>query len=110
VEAGCARLVGANAEAIVREARTLFEDRAVYQAMAHVRNPFGDGHAAERIVALLAAPVSKYAVRTPFGNGPAVDETATTSPALTCTAPETGVPSAESWPAETETDDPAWGR
>jgi hypothetical protein len=56
---------------------------------------------------ILVAPVSKYAVRTPFGNVPAADETATTSPVLTCTAPETGVPLTESWPAETETDDPA---
>src|SRR6266566_3320678 len=50
VEAGCARLVGTNESRIVREARRLLEDDAAYQRMAHVANPFGDGHASERIV------------------------------------------------------------
>ena len=36
--------------------RRLLDDPAAYAAMAHAANPFGDGHAAERIVdALLAA-------------------------------------------------------
>jgi UDP-N-acetylglucosamine 2-epimerase (non-hydrolysing) len=50
VEAGCSRLVGTNESRIVREARRLLEDDAAYQRMAHVANPFGDGHASERIV------------------------------------------------------------
>jgi UDP-N-acetylglucosamine 2-epimerase len=53
VEAGCARLVGTNAQAIINIACMLFDDRAAYDAMAHVRNPFGDGNAAERIVKIL---------------------------------------------------------
>jgi len=57
VEAGCARLVGTTESRIVREARRLLEDDAAYQRMAHVANPFGDGHASERIVdALRFAP------------------------------------------------------
>ena len=57
VEAGCARLIGTNESRIVREARRLLEDDAAYQRMAHVANPFGDGHASERIVdALRFAP------------------------------------------------------
>jgi len=57
IEAGCARLVGTNESRIVREARRLLEDDAAYQRMAHVANPFGDGHASERIVdALRVAP------------------------------------------------------
>jgi UDP-N-acetylglucosamine 2-epimerase (non-hydrolysing) len=56
VEAGTARLVGTDTEAIVREARRLLDDPAAYAAMARAVNPFGDGHAAERIVdALLDA-------------------------------------------------------
>jgi len=54
VEAGCARLVGTRTEGILRGARELFEDRAAYDVMARVKNPFGDGRAAERIVQLLA--------------------------------------------------------
>ena len=53
VEAGVARLVGSDTEAIVREARTLLTDPAAYERMARVINPFGDGRAAERIARLL---------------------------------------------------------
>jgi UDP-N-acetylglucosamine 2-epimerase (non-hydrolysing) len=56
IEAGTARLVGTDPEVIVRETRRLLDDSAAYSAMARAVNPFGDGHAAERIVdALLAA-------------------------------------------------------
>ena len=53
VDAGIARLVGSDAEVIVREARTLLTDTAAYEKMARVENPFGDGHAGERIARLL---------------------------------------------------------
>jgi UDP-N-acetylglucosamine 2-epimerase (non-hydrolysing) len=50
VEAGVLKLVGTDPDMIVSEARRLLEDPAAYQAMAHAKNPFGDGHASERIV------------------------------------------------------------
>jgi UDP-N-acetylglucosamine 2-epimerase (non-hydrolysing) len=50
VEAGVLKLVGTDPERIVREARRLLDDPAAYFVMAHAANPFGDGHAAERIV------------------------------------------------------------
>ncbi len=53
VEAGTARVVGADAERIVFETNRLLDDEAAYQAMARAVNPYGDGHAAERIVAAL---------------------------------------------------------
>lgn len=53
VEAGVLKLVGADTQRIVREARSLLEDESAYQRMAYAANPFGDGHAAERIVAAL---------------------------------------------------------
>jgi UDP-N-acetylglucosamine 2-epimerase len=53
VEAGVLKLVGADAGRIVREARSLLEDEEAYRRMACAANPFGDGHAAERIVAAL---------------------------------------------------------
>ncbi|OQX04882.1 MAG: UDP-N-acetylglucosamine 2-epimerase (non-hydrolyzing) [Desulfobulbaceae bacterium A2] len=51
--AGTARLVGANRERIVAETVRLLDNPADYQAMAEAHNPYGDGHAAERIVQVL---------------------------------------------------------
>lgn len=57
VEAGVLKLVGTDPARILNEARRLLEDPAAYQAMARAANPFGDGHAAPRIVrALLDYP------------------------------------------------------
>jgi UDP-N-acetylglucosamine 2-epimerase (non-hydrolysing) len=55
IEAGTARLVGTSAERIVREAERLLRDSDAYLAMARAHNPYGDGRAAERIAAVLAA-------------------------------------------------------
>ena len=54
IAAGTARLVGTDPDRIVAEATRLLDDRDAYAAMARAHNPFGDGHAAERIVELLA--------------------------------------------------------
>jgi UDP-N-acetylglucosamine 2-epimerase (non-hydrolysing) len=51
VEAGTARLVGAEETSIVENATRLLDDSSAYDAMANAVNPYGDGHAAERIVA-----------------------------------------------------------
>ncbi|HKY56029.1 MAG TPA: UDP-N-acetylglucosamine 2-epimerase (non-hydrolyzing) [Anaerolineales bacterium] len=57
VEAGALKLVGTETSQIVREATRLLEDPVAYAEMAKAANPYGDGHAAERIVeALLRAP------------------------------------------------------
>lgn len=53
VEAGVLKLVGTDPDRIYTEACRLLEDPAAYAAMAHAANPFGDGHAAERIVSAL---------------------------------------------------------
>jgi UDP-N-acetylglucosamine 2-epimerase len=49
VDAGSAKLVGTDRDAIISEAEKLLKDELAYNAMAHVRNPYGDGRAAERI-------------------------------------------------------------
>jgi UDP-N-acetylglucosamine 2-epimerase len=54
IEAGTAIIVGTDREAIVRETYRLLDDADAYAAMARAVNPFGDGHAAERIVEALA--------------------------------------------------------
>src|SRR5207253_5579634 len=53
VATGALRLVGTNRARIVAEASRLLDDRSDYARMANSKNPFGDGHAAERIVASL---------------------------------------------------------
>jgi UDP-N-acetylglucosamine 2-epimerase (non-hydrolysing) len=53
VEAGTARLVGANYDRIVEETFRLLDDDETYSAMSRSHNPFGDGHASERIVRVL---------------------------------------------------------
>jgi UDP-N-acetylglucosamine 2-epimerase (non-hydrolysing) len=53
VQAGCARIVGTDRRAIVAAALELLTDRSAYDRMAQIANPFGDGHASERIVCVL---------------------------------------------------------
>ena len=54
VDAGTARLVGTDRPEIVARTAELLSDRAAYQRMATASNPYGDGHAAEKIVSFLA--------------------------------------------------------
>jgi UDP-N-acetylglucosamine 2-epimerase (non-hydrolysing) len=54
VEAGVVKLVGPDYAPILTEAQRLLDDPAAYGAMARGVSPYGDGRAAERIVALLA--------------------------------------------------------
>jgi UDP-N-acetylglucosamine 2-epimerase len=51
VEAGSARLVGANSDRIALECARLLDNPDAYRVMANVRNPYGDGRASERIAA-----------------------------------------------------------
>ena len=53
VEAGTVQVVGTETQTIVRETARLLDDRTEYARMAHAVNPYGDGHASERIVAAL---------------------------------------------------------
>jgi UDP-N-acetylglucosamine 2-epimerase (non-hydrolysing) len=55
VEAGTVKLVGTDADRIVRETELLLEDRAEFERMSRAHNPYGDGHASERIGDVLAA-------------------------------------------------------
>ncbi len=61
VATGALRLVGTDRDRIVAEARRLLDDPAEHRRMAAATNPFGDGHAAERIAAaLLGEPVVQF--------------------------------------------------
>jgi UDP-N-acetylglucosamine 2-epimerase (non-hydrolysing) len=53
VEAGTVKIVGTDSERIIAETERLLYDADEYRRMAHAVSPYGDGHAAERIVAAL---------------------------------------------------------
>ncbi len=55
VAAGTLKLVGTNPDDIFSSAQRLLDDPQFHAAMAGAVNPYGDGHAAERIVAALLA-------------------------------------------------------
>lgn len=50
VEAGTVKIAGTDEGEIFSMASELIQNRAAYEAMAHAANPYGDGHACERIV------------------------------------------------------------
>jgi UDP-N-acetylglucosamine 2-epimerase (non-hydrolysing) len=69
VAAGTALLTGPRASAIVEHTVRLLTDEAAYAAMASAKNPYGDGHAAERII---------ERIRRHFGSPAAVPPSPTT--------------------------------
>ena len=54
IEANAGRVVGTDARRIVEAVECLLSDAGEYEQMVSAANPFGDGHAAERIVGILA--------------------------------------------------------
>lgn len=62
IAAGTLRLVGTNEEVIYRNFSELLDDPSAYEKMAHACNPYGDGHACERIADILEGkPFSPWA-------------------------------------------------
>lgn len=55
VEAGTCTLVGTDPDKIVREAAVLLDDPAEYTRRSALKNPYGDGKAAEKIRRVLEA-------------------------------------------------------
>ena len=53
VKAGTVKVIGTAYTDIVRTAEQLFSDAGIYQEMSHSINPYGDGHASERIAEIL---------------------------------------------------------
>lgn len=53
VAAGTLKLVGTDEETIYESFRQLLEDDSAYAAMSEASNPYGDGHASERIADIL---------------------------------------------------------
>ena len=64
LDAGTVKLVGTNHDLIVQEVSRLLEDETYYNSMSHAVNPYGDGHACDRIVrALKGEAVDRYEVQ-----------------------------------------------
>lgn len=55
VEAGTAKLIGTARARIVEASLRLLDDEAHYRSMSRAHNPYGDGHANERIVRILSS-------------------------------------------------------
>lgn len=53
IKAGTLKLVGTDEETIYKEFTRLLDDENAYEKMAHAANPYGDGHASERIADVL---------------------------------------------------------
>lgn len=53
VSAGTAKLVGTDTQTIVASAAQLLSNPTAYETMANAINPFGDGHASERILEIV---------------------------------------------------------
>lgn len=51
--AGTVKLAGVEQATIAAMARELLTDKSAYDAMAHAENPYGDGHACEKIIGAL---------------------------------------------------------
>lgn len=59
IAAGTLKLAGTEEETIYTLAKQLIEDKNAYESMAKASNPYGDGHASERIVKALLAFLQK---------------------------------------------------
>lgn len=55
VESNAGKIVGTDAQSIVDAATHLLTNSLAYSQMSSVENPFGDGHAAERIAGILSS-------------------------------------------------------
>src|SRR5580704_2474366 len=66
--AGTLELVGHDRGRIVEAASRLLTDPAAYARMSQAANPYGDGHAAERIAAWLLARLRRGAYPQPFAD------------------------------------------
>lgn len=69
LEAGTLRLVGTDPALIHEEGSLLLDSHVAYEEMATALNPYGDGHAAERIVAALEHILLGSGPPTQFGPG-----------------------------------------
>lgn len=59
IEAGTLKLAGTDEETIYKLTKELLLDKNVYDSMSHASNPYGDGHASEKIADVLIKKLTK---------------------------------------------------
>jgi len=59
IKAGCAKVVGTDSRRIVTLAEKLLHDHRAYARMASIKNPYGDGKSATRIVQIIDQQLKK---------------------------------------------------
>ena len=59
IDAGTLKLAGTDEETIYKLTKELLTDKKVYDEMAHASNPYGDGHASERIADAIIKKLKK---------------------------------------------------
>ncbi|MCZ3622587.1 non-hydrolyzing UDP-N-acetylglucosamine 2-epimerase [Lactobacillus mulieris] len=65
VEAGTLKLVGTEVDKVRTEMVKLLEDKNAYEEMANAKNPYGDGHASDRIMDAIAYYFDKESTERP---------------------------------------------
>lgn len=65
VEAGTLKLVGTEVDKVRTEMVKLLEDKNAYEEMANAKNPYGDGHASDRIMDAIAYYFDKANTKRP---------------------------------------------
>ncbi|MDT6980246.1 non-hydrolyzing UDP-N-acetylglucosamine 2-epimerase [Levilactobacillus zymae] len=58
VTSGTLKLVGTDPQKVTTAMETLLNDTTAYQAMAQAKNPYGDGHASEQILAAIEEKIN----------------------------------------------------
>ena len=53
VDAGTVKLVGTSTALIIKEAQELIDNEEAYERMSRASNPYGDGHACEKVIEFL---------------------------------------------------------
>ena len=50
IQAGTLRLIGTKYDNVYTNLKELLTNQSLYESMSHATNPYGDGHASEKIV------------------------------------------------------------
>jgi UDP-N-acetylglucosamine 2-epimerase (non-hydrolysing) len=106
VAAGTAVVAGVETQRIIDIVEELLSDEALYTAMSTAVNPFGDGHASERIVALLLRHAPDAAEPLAGGDAPVTPAAACSSAPGTPVTPAAADPSAPATPGAALPDTP----
>ncbi len=58
LDAGTVKLVGTDTELIIKEAQELLDNKESYELMSKASNPYGDGHACQKVIEFLKGKIN----------------------------------------------------